>query len=302
MALQKISATMPYASRYVDVFGSHMHYIDEGEGEVFLFVHGNPSSSYLWRNVLPHVVQHGRCIALDLIGMGKSDTPGDLDYTFMTQAKYLAGFIDALELKNVHLVLHDWGGALGFYYAMRHQENVRSIAFMEVLMFSEPWSEFPGTVTRQLFRLFRSSKAVNWLLLGVCNVLIRAVYAPFISRKLSTEEKRAWASPFPTIASRAAIRRWPTQIPLDKSPVEVHEAFEFFKRELQDSDIPKLLLYVTPGVNMQSRKVEWCRENLPNIQTVHIDIEGGGKHFIQEDNPRDIGRSLAQWAISQTGK
>jgi haloalkane dehalogenase len=137
---QNISAEFPFESNYVEVLGSQMHYIDEGEGDPILFIHGNPTSSYLWRNIIPYVEPYGRAIAVDLIGMGKSDKP-DIGYRFVDHAKYLEAFIEKLDLKNITLVVHDWGSALGFNYAMQNEDNIKGIAFMEAFLmpFNMEW-------------------------------------------------------------------------------------------------------------------------------------------------------------------
>src|SRR5713226_6390445 len=134
---QDISADVPYQSNYIEVHGSKLHYIDEGSGDPILFLHGNPTSSYLWRNIIPYLTPLGRCIALDLIGMGKSDKP-DIEYQFFDHVKYVDGFIEKIGLRNITLVIHDWGSALGFHYAMRHESNVRGIAFMEAIVMPVP--------------------------------------------------------------------------------------------------------------------------------------------------------------------
>ena len=151
---KEISAAFPFESEYVDVLGSRMHYVEEGDGDPILFLHGNPTSSYLWRNVIPHVSPIGRCIAPDLIGMVKSDKP-DLDYGFFDHFRYVDAFIEALGLRDITLVIHDWGSALGFHYARRHESNVKGIAFMEAIVWPVTWDEWPEQA-RQMFKAFRT--------------------------------------------------------------------------------------------------------------------------------------------------
>ncbi|HZA69335.1 MAG TPA: haloalkane dehalogenase, partial [Nitrososphaeraceae archaeon] len=151
---QNISAEFKFESNYVEMLGSKMHYIDEGEGDPILFIHGNPTSSYLWRNIIPYVEPYGRAIAVDLMGMGKSDKP-DIDYRFVDHAKYLEAFIEKLGLKNITLVVHDWGSALGFNYAMRHEDNVKGIAFMEAFLMPLTWDGFPNNA-KKIFQLIRT--------------------------------------------------------------------------------------------------------------------------------------------------
>src|SRR5437867_11913028 len=151
---REISPSFPYESKYIDVLGSRMHYVEEGSGDPVLFLHGNPTSSYLWRNIIPHISPIGRCIAPDLIGMGKSDKP-DLDYGFFDHARYVEGFIETLGLRNITLVIHDWGSALGFHYARRHGGNVKGIAFMEAIVRPVTWDEWPEQAL-QMFQAFRT--------------------------------------------------------------------------------------------------------------------------------------------------
>ena len=159
MTDETISPDMPYPSKHVDVLGSRMHYVESGTGDPVLFLHGNPTSSYLWRNVMPHLTPVARCLAVDLIGMGQSDKP-DLEYRFVDHARYVDGFIAALELERLTLVIHDWGSALGFHYARRHEANVKGIAFMEAVVRPLTWDEWPHTV-RALFQQFRTPE-VGW--------------------------------------------------------------------------------------------------------------------------------------------
>ena len=159
MASKSISPDFPFESKYLDVHGSKMHYIDEGEGDPILFLHGNPTSNYLWRNIIPYLTPHARVIAPDLIGMGKSDKP-DISYNFFDHTKYLEGFIEKLELTNVTLVLHDWGSGLGFHYGMRHENNLKGIAFMESMIKPLKWEDLSPS-NKVGFRLFRAP-GIGW--------------------------------------------------------------------------------------------------------------------------------------------
>ena len=284
-----ISADFPFASHYVDVHGSRMHYIDEGEGDPILFLHGNPTSSYLWRNIIPYLVPRGRCIAPDLIGMGKSDKPR-LGYQFFDHAVYVDGFIDALELKNITLVVHDWGSGLGFYYAHRFESNIKALAFMEAILRPARWADFPKDF-KMGFKLMRTP-FIGWLMISVMNAFVKQILPQATVRKLSEEEKRRYAEPYPTIASRRPVRQWPREIPIEGTPRDVQEVVEAYSNWLQETTLPKILFHATPGGLIPAQAVTWCRERMKNLETVNI---GKGLHFVQEDNPHAIGKALAQW-------
>ncbi|MEM8860368.1 MAG: haloalkane dehalogenase [Chloroflexota bacterium] len=284
-----ISAEFPFESKYVTVHGSKMHYIEHGEGDPILFLHGNPTSSYLWRNIIPHTTGLGRAIAPDLIGMGKSDKP-DLPYRFQDHYRYIKGFIEELGLKNITLVIHDWGSGLGFHYAHEHPENVKGIAFMEAMVRPLKWSDFPGNF-RIAFRLMRTP-GVGWLMLSVANGFVKQVLPASIVRKLTPIEKQIYAAPYPTIASRKPVRQWPLEIPIDGTPGDMQKIIYGYNQWLQKTNIPKLLFYAQPGGLIREELVAWCENNLPNIRTIDI---GPGLHFIQEDNPHLIGSELAVW-------
>lgn len=286
---KSISAEFPFSAKFIEVHGARMHYIDEGAGEPVLFLHGNPTSSYLWRNIIPHLTPHARCIAPDLIGMGKSDKP-DIGYRFFDHVKYVEGFIDALALCNFTLVLHDWGSALGFYYAMRHEANVKGIAFMEAIVRPAHWAEFPREF-KVGFKLMRAP-GIGWLMISVMNVFLKQIMSKSIIRTLADTEKQAYAAPFPTVGSRRPVRQWPREIPIDGTPADVHEAVSAYSEWLKTASMPKLLLAATPGAILPRRVREWCEQNLNALEVADI---GPGLHYVQEDNPHGIGEALAAW-------
>jgi len=276
MTTESISADFPFESRYVEIHGSKMHYIDEGEGDPILFLHGNPTSSYLWRNIIPHLTPHGRCIAPDLIGMGKSDKP-DIGYRFFDHVKYLEGFIEELDLSNLTVVLHDWGSGLGFHYAMRHESNIKGIAFMEAMMKPFSWKDFPSD-QRNGFKLFRSS--FGWFMISVMNVFVNKLLPSMIVRKLSSKEMEIYKAPYKTFRSRKPVRQWPREIPIDGSPSDVHEVLSDFSQRLQDSELPKILFHANPGVAIDEEVVAWCRENLKNLTVRNLSTKV--RHFLFE--------------------
>jgi haloalkane dehalogenase len=293
---QIISADFPYKSNYVEVHGSKMHYIDEGSGDPVLFLHGNPTSSYLWRNIIPHLSQKPLCIPPNLITFGKSDKP-DLEYRIVDHIKYVEGFIEKLELKNLTLVIHDWGSALGFHYAVRHEANVKGIAFMEAILQPVRWSDFPKDF-KMGFKLFRTP-GIGWLMIAVMNVFIEKLLPQAIVRQLSKEEMDNYRQPFPTVKSRKPLWRMPNEIPIEGNPADVEEIVRNYNRKLQESELPKLLFYAHPGGLIRKAGVEWCRKNLKNLKTVDI---GKGIHYLQEDNPHLIGAELAKWYDSLISK
>jgi haloalkane dehalogenase len=284
-----ISADFRFESKYLDVLGSKVHYIDEGAGDPILFLHGNPTSSYLWRNIIPHMTPLGRCIAPDLIGMGRSDKP-KLGYRFGDHYDYVKGFIDTLDLKNITLVIHDWGSALGFHYAMQHASNIKGIAFMEAIIKPFTWAGFSKDF-KLGFKLMRTP-VIGWFMISVMNGFINKMLPATIVRTLSAAEKERYAEPYKTIASRKPLRVWPCEIPINGQPADVHAAVQAYNQQLQESDLPKMLLYARPGAIIDREQVAWCREHLKNLTVVDI---GRGIHFIQEDNPHGIGAALVDW-------
>ena len=286
----KISAEFPFKSRFIEVNGSNLHYVEEGEGDPILFLHGNPTSSYLWRNIIPHVTSLGRAIAPDLIGMGKSDKP-DIEYSFFDHVKYVEGFIEKMGLKNITLVIHDWGSALGFYYAMRHPENLKGLAFMEAILAPIPsWDGFPEEV-KEMFQAFRTPE-VGWDMIVNQNMFVEQVLPGLVAREMSQAEMDHYREPFIEPSSRKPVWRWPNEIPIAGDPPEVVEAVSAYNQWLQQSDLPKLLFYGAPGILGSPQMVEWSIQNLKNLKTVDI---GPGIHFLQEDNPHLIGAELAEF-------
>jgi len=284
-----ISADFPFESKRIEVHGSNIHYIDEGIGDPILFLHGNPTSSYLWRNIIPFLIPHGRCIAPDLIGMGRSDKP-DIDYRFFDHVKYIEGFIEKMELNNITLVLHDWGSGIGFNYAMRHENNIKGIAFMEAIITTLSWDDFPWDF-RIGFKLFRTS-IIGWFMIVVMNMFVEQILPKAIVRKLTKTEKDHYREPFKRFKDRKPVWRWPNELPIEGKPVDVVNAIEQYSQKLAESDTQKLLFYAQPGGLISSKKVEWCQRNFKNIKTIDI---GPGIHYLQEDNPQLIGSELAQW-------
>ncbi len=290
--MSEVWANYPFQSHYISVNGSQMHYIDEGDpdGPVFLFLHGNPTSSYLWRNVLPSVAASGaRAIAVDNIGFGASDRP-DIDYTFADHAEYIDGFIEAMDLKDVTLVIHDWGSALGFDYAFRHQENVKGIVFMEAILRVPSLADM-DPLPQRLFKLFRT-KGVGELMVMGGNFFVEKVIPLSVVREMTDEEMDAYREPFPTFGSRLPTLVWPRQIPFDGEPEDVAARIAPFAQWLPSSSIPKLMFYFEPGALIQKNQAEAMARDWTNMEAQFL---GDGIHFVQEDHGAVIGEAIVDW-------
>lgn len=287
-----ISAEFPYESRFATVHGSQMHYVEQGAGEPILLLHGNPTSSYLWRNVIPYLSGSGRVIAVDNIGFGKSDKP-DLAYSFADHARYIDGFIDALGLTNITLVVHDWGSVLGLHYAVRNEANVKAVAFMEAIIppafpmkSLEDFGPYADT-----FRTFRDP-AEGPKMLVEQNFFIEQLLPAAVMRPLTEPEMAAYRAPFTDRAARKPILVWPNQLPIAGHPAATAETVQTIGAWLATSDTPKLLQYASPGALIPPEAAAWMAANYRNLETQFV---GYGIHYIQEDNPEAIGRGLADW-------
>jgi len=289
MTDKPISAEFPFESRHVEVDGSRVHYVEEGRGDPVLFLHGNPTWSYLWRNVIPYAAQVGRAIALDLIGMGKSDKP-KIGYRFFDHVRYVEGFIERLRLRNITFVIHDWGSALGFHYASRREKNTKGLAFMEAILRPLNWSDFPEQA-RGMFQAFRTPE-VGWDLIANQNAFVERVLPGSVVRRLTEVEMNRYREPYPDPSSRTPVWRWPNEIPIEGEPKDVAEAVTAYHEWLKRSEVPKLLFYAHPGALLPAGVVDWCRQNLKNLKAIDV---GRGVHYLQEDNPHLIGEELVRW-------
>ena len=288
------SAGFPFESRFVTVDGYKIHYVEEGRGDPVLFIHGNPTSSYIWRNILPRVAQATgrRGIALDLLGFGKSDKP-DVDYTLRLHERIVEGFIDELKLKNLVLVLQDWGGPLGIHYAVRHPRNVLGVALMETMLWDWAWKDF-GTF-KPVFKLFRSP--VGYLLIQVMNFFVNRLIPGSVVNKnnLTKEVMRHYREPFPTVKSRLAIRRFPQLIPIEGMPRESFEFINEINEKLAALTSPALWIKATPGAIIREDtgyRLRALKEKLPQLV---IQDFGPGLHYLQEDDPGKIADLLVNW-------
>lgn len=285
-----VPAAFPFESRYVDVHGSRMHYIDEGEGDPIVFIHGNPASSYLWRNIIPHVEGQGRCIAMDLIGMGRSDRP-DIPYSFDDHVRYISGFIDALDLgDNITLVIHDWGSMIGFRWAADNPDRVRAVAFMEAIVRPLSYADLPGSLKVGM-RVMRNP-FFNWLLVGVGNVLLNKMLQVLTYRTLSDDVLAHYKRDYPTVRSRIAVRMFPREVPFDGAPQRSYEMVTGYIDWIAQTDVPMLMLHGDDGVAIKADEIAWLQEHVNHLDVVDL---GPGKHFLQETHPERIGTELSRW-------
>ncbi|WP_298836348.1 haloalkane dehalogenase [uncultured Roseobacter sp.] len=281
----------------VSVMGHEMAWTETGSGRPVVFLHGNPTSSYLWRDVMPEVAHLGRCIAPDLIGMGDSAKLPDADantYTFETHSRFLAGFMRALNLQqDVVLVIHDWGSALGFDWAFHNQGAVSGIAYMEGIVMPLPrWSDFSSAAT-PVFQALRSDAGEEMILDR--NIFIERILPGSVLRELTSDEMDEYRRPFLRRWDRFPTLTWPRQIPIEGEPPEVVSRVQAYADWLRGSDLPKLFVDADPGAILIGDQRAFCR-SWPNQREVQV----SGIHFIQEDSGREIGRAVASW-ISDTG-
>lgn len=278
--------------RYCEVLGKRMAYVEQGEGDPIVFLHGNPTSSYLWRNIIPHVAHLGRCIAPDLIGMGDSaklDDSGPDSYRFIEHRRYLDALLDALDVRErVVLVLHDWGSALGFDWANRHRAAVRGVAYMEAIVRPMSWDEWPEAI-RRIFQGMRGPAGEELILQR--NLFVERILPGSILRKLTDAEMEAYRAPFRSAGEdRRPTLTWPRQMPLGGEPTDVVEIVQSYADWMSENDLPKLFVNAEPGAILVGPMREFVR-GWRNQQEVTV----AGSHFIQEDSPDAIGQALAGW-------
>jgi haloalkane dehalogenase len=284
---------IPLTKKTVDVLGFNVAYHERGEGAPVLFLHGNPTSSYLWRDVIPELAGHGRLIAPDLIGMGDSaklPNPDTDTYRFTTHRQYLDAFIDAVigPAESIVLVVHDWGSALGFDWANRHRDRVRGIAYMEgIVRPIASWDEWSAAAT-PIFQGFRSDKGETMVLER--NMFVERVLPGSVLRKLTEAEMAEYRRPYPQAGDRWPTLTWPRQIPIAGEPADVVRIAQAYSQWMAQCDIPKLFVNAEPGAILTGGLREFCR-NWKNQTEVTVP----GSHFIQEDSGPAIGRAVAGW-------
>jgi haloalkane dehalogenase len=286
-----VNAAFPYQKHQLHILGQEMAYVDVGQGDPIVLLHGNPTSSYLWRNIIPYLQDLGRCIAPDLIGMGDSSKlpdSGPDSYTFVEHRRYVDAFLDSLGLTGrITFVVHDWGSALGFDWANRHRDAVKGLAYMEALVRPSTWDEFPAGA-RPLFEALRSLAGEQLVLEQ--NMFIERNLPATILRTLSDDEMAEYRRPFAEPGEgRRPTLSWPRQLPIDGQPADVAEIMTAYADWLPHTDIPKLFVKADPGT-MSAAIVDFCR-----TWRAQSEITAPGRHYVQEDAPDQVGLAIAEW-------
>ena len=286
---------MKYTKKYKDIKNSKMAFIDEGSGDTFLFLHGNPTSSFLWRNIAPHVEDIGRIVIPDLIGMGDSDKLEGVDnpgYKYHGQYSYLTALMDELDLgNNINLIIHDWGSAMGFQFARENKDRIKSITYMEAIVMPLTWDQWPDPATK-IFGLFRSEAGEELVLEK--NFFVERILLADSSTGYTEEEKSEYIRPFINPGEdRRPTLTWPRQIPLDGEPSEVVEEVRLNAEFHKESDIPKLFINADPGSILIGDQREFARS-----WKNQTEITVKGNHFIQEDSSEEIGAALRNFVES----
>ena len=284
---EAISAADPHRRRRVRVLDTELAYVDTGEGKPVVFLHGNPTSSYLWRNIIPHVAGTHRCLAPDLVGMGDSGKAPAGSYRFVDHQRYLDAWFEALGLaRDVTLVVHDWGSALGFHWARRHPDALRGLVYMEAIVRPLTWDEWPEPA-RKVFQAMRSPAGDEMVLQK--NVFVERILPASVLRGLTDAEMTVYRNPYLEAGeSRRPTLTWPRQIPIDGEPADVVALVDEYARWLTKSPVPKLFVNAEPGVILTGAQRDFCR-TWSNQDEVTV----RGSHFVQEDSPREIGEALA---------
>ena len=289
MAQEHISTQDPHPREKVSAGGTDMSYVDTGAGDPIVFLHGNPTSSYLWRNIITHLKPYGRCLAPDLMGMGDSGNSPNSSYRFTDHSSVLDSWFDAVSLtRNVTLVVHDWGSALGFHWAKRNPERVKGIVYMEAIVRPVTWEEWPEA-SRKLFQGFRSPAGEEIIIER--NVFVERVLPGSVLRKLTEEEMEVYRRPYVKGGeSRRPTLTWPREIPIEGEPPDVVQIVKEYAEWLSSSTMPKLFINADPGAILVGSQREFCR-SWPNQKEISVP----GQHFIQEDSPNEIGLAIADW-------
>jgi haloalkane dehalogenase len=287
-----ISAADPFPRKRIPVLDSEFAYVETGAGDPVVFLHGNPTSSYLWRNVIPYLADRARCLAPDLVGMGDSGPNPTGSYRFVDHRRYLDAWLDAVgATANVTFVVHDWGSALGFDWGNRHRDSVKGYCLMEAIVMPVEWDDWPEAA-RRIFQGFRSDAGEEMVLQK--NFFVERVLPGSVLRGLTDEEMAVYRKPYLEPGeSRRPTLTWPREIPIGGEPADVVQIAGDYAAWLATSSVPKLFVNAEPGAILTGRQREFVR-SWPNV----VEVTVPGNHFIQEDSPHAIGEALRHWFAS----
>jgi len=289
MTKTNISADFPYKSHYADIYGSKMHYIKEGEGEPILFLHGVPASSYVWRNIIPHLAALGCCIAPDLIGFGQSDKP-NIQYTITDHIEYIEKFIETLSLDRILIVMHGWGSVIGFDYAMRHPEKCKGLVFYEAYLRPMHYDDISLPYQEQVLS-WQKQDSVTDLTIDSMH-FIDKVLPQSVMRHLSEKELSYYRDPFKEEKSGKPLHQYLSELPNGDNNSHASKIIAEYSKKLMQSPLPKLMLYSVPGFITTIATAVWAKNHFPNLEVIEM---GEELHYAQESNPALMGETISIW-------
>jgi haloalkane dehalogenase len=289
MTNERVANQPPLPSKYVEVYGSKMHFVEKGEGKTILFLHGIPTSCYVWRNIMPYLAPLGRCIAVDLIGFGKSEKP-DIEYSVLDHIKYIEKFIETLKLKNITLIMHGWGSVIGLDYAMRHPKSCTGLVFYEAFLRSLDDSDISLPYQEPLIKLQDQDNIDDLVMNGAS--FVDKIIPQTVMRTLSTEEMDHYREPFLQLGTGKPILQYLNELPRGDNKSKVDALIANYSKKLTQSSLPKLMLYSIPGFITTIATVMWAKEHLPNLEIIDI---GEELHLAQETYPQLMGKTISIW-------
>lgn len=284
-----ISEVIAYPSKYVEVYGSKMHYVEAGSGDAILLLHGIPTSCYVWRNIIPHLAPLGRCIAPDLIGFGLSDKP-NINYSVKDHIKYITQFIEALNLKNITLIMHGWGSVIGFHYAMQHEFNCKGLVFYEAFLRSLNGNDLSLPFQQQMIELQDQENMYDLAINGAA--FVDRILPQTVMRQLTDKEMEYYRKPFTQEGAGKPILQYLKELPKGDGKSDVDKLIADYSKKLTQSTLPKLMLYSVPGFITTIATVVWAKENLLNLEIADI---GEELHLAQETYPKLMGETISVW-------
>jgi len=289
MVNTRISEKQPYPSKFIEVCGSKMHYVEAGQGDAILFLHGVPTSCYLWRNIIPYLESLGHCIAPDLIGFGYSDKP-NITYSVFDHIKYLETLIETLDLKNITFIMHGWGSVIGLDYAMRHEQNCKGLVFYEAFLRTLNGNDISLPLQEQLLALQNIENLSELVMNG--SAFVDKIIPQHVMRQLTEEEMQNYRKPFMQEGAGKPILQYFKELPKGDGKSKIDKLIADYSNKLSRSPLPKLMLYSVPGFITTIASIMWAKDHLPNLEIVDI---GEELHLAQESNPRLIGETISAW-------